>query len=221
MLIVLAIIVILTSLVVAVGGYVQKRSALARATGEISMLVSACESYKSDNGNYPRDTSGTTSKTDVINPKVDLNPIDPATKKKYEDSSLFLYMELSGDKTGSSNVPDGIPDDGQPRYLKDVEPRILKATRDTTTKAIISVQFLQDPFGFPYAYSTSAAKVEADFQTLLLQNPSLRATQSRKTGQALKGYNPGSFDLWSTGGKTTRKPGDTDEMIQANWVKNW
>ena len=99
MLTVLAIIVILTSLVVSVGGYVQKKSALARATGEISMLVSACESYKGDNGNYPRDipvTGTSTSVTDLIFPKVDFVP----TTAKYAASSLFLYKELSGDKTG-------------------------------------------------------------------------------------------------------------------------
>ena len=97
---VLAIIVILTSLVVSVGGYVQKKSALSRAAGEISMLVTACESYKSDNGNFPRDTTNAKS-TDAISPKADFVPTSDV-KGKYAASSLFLYKELSGDKTGSA-----------------------------------------------------------------------------------------------------------------------
>ena len=214
MLTVLAIIVILTSLVVSVGGYVQKKSALARATGEISMLVSACESYKGDNGNYPRDVptgANATSVTDLISPKVDFIP----TSAKYAASSLFLYKELSGDKTGGpSNKPDGIPDDGQPRYLKDVQAGILKVTKQAGSNNIASVDYLKDPFGFPYAYSTGAAKDEQTYQATILKNPVMRNTLARPTGNALHGFNAGSFDLWSTGGDTKGKGPDV-------WVKNW
>lgn len=216
---VLAIIVILTSLVVSVGGYVQKKSALARATGEISMLESSCESYKSDNGNFPRDTTKATV-TDAISPKVDFIP----TNAKYAASSLFLYKELSGDKTGSGGEPDGIPDDGQPRYLKDVETRILKATKNPTTKAIISVQYLQDPFGFAYAYSTSAVNDEQTYQKQILQNPALRNTLKRPTGTALHGFNSGRYDLWSTGGsvpKSTVTSATAMDLEWSKWVKNW
>ena len=218
MLTVLAIIVILTGLVVAVSGYVQKKASLARAGGEIALLISACESYKSDNGSHPRDT-GNKSVTDAINPMVDFIPTD----KKYTDSSLFLYKELSGDKTGSSGAPDGIPDDDQPRYLKDVETRILKATKNPTTKAIISVQCMQDPFGFPYAYSTSAAKVEQTYQTKILQNPALRSTEARKVGTEAQGFNVGSYDLWSTGGSNAKSTPAADKMNLewAKWIKNW
>ncbi len=216
---VLAIIVILTSLVVSVGGYVQKKSALSRATGEISMLISACESYKSDNGNFPRDTTNA-KVTDAISPKVDFIPTDA----KYAASSLFLYKELSGDKTGNGSAPDGIPDDGQPRYLKDVETRILKATKNPTTKAIISVQYMQDPFGFAYAYSTSAANDEQTYQTKILQNPALRNTLKRPTGTALHGFNAGSYDLWSTGGsvpKSAVSSATAMDLEWSKWVKNW
>lgn len=214
---VLAIIVILTGLVVAVSGYVQKKASLARAGGEIALLISACESYKSDNGSHPRDT-GNKSVTDAINPMVDFIPTD----KKYTESSLFLYKELSGDKTGSSNSPDGIPDDGQPRYLKDIEPRILKVIKNKQTNVITEVLYLQDPFGFPYAYSTSAAKDEQTYQTNLLKDPKLRKNPPpRATGNAVKGFNPGSYDLWSTGGRSARKGGDTNELLWASWVKNW
>lgn len=219
---VLAIIVILTSLVVSVGGYVQKKAALSRAAGEISMLVTACESYKSDNGNFPRDATAARV-TDAISPKVDFIPTTD-TNGKYAASSLFLYKELSGDKTGSGSAPDGIPDDGQPRYLKDVENRILKATKNPTTKAIISVQYLQDPFGNPYAYSTSAANDEQTYQRQILQNPALRKTLPRPTGNALHGFNAGSYDLWSTGGSIPKSGVSSSaamELEWAKWVKNW
>ena len=221
MLTVLAIIVILAGLVLAVGGYAQKKSALSRAAGELAMLMSACESYKSDNGNYPRDvpTSGN-SVTDVITPKQHFIPTDA----KYAAASLFLYKELSGDKTGKSGTPDGVPDDGEQRYMKEFEPRILNAKKDPTTKAILQVNYLQDPFGFPYAYSTAAAQNEQDYQTKLLRNPNSRNTITRPSGNALKGFNPGSFDLWSTGGSTPKSnPGSATAMDLewAKWVKNW
>jgi prepilin-type N-terminal cleavage/methylation domain-containing protein len=225
MLVVLAIIVILAGLVLSVGSYVQKKSALARASGEIAALSNACESYKSDNGNYPRDvpaTAGGASVTDDIWPKRDFDPTASGTAAKYAASSLFLYKELTGDKTGSTGgQPDGIPDDGQPRYLKEYDQRIVNATRNPTTKVITAVNYLQDPFGFPYAYSTAAASQEQAFQTNLLKNPGSKTTAARPTGVALHGFNPGSYDLWSTGGKTTRKGSDTDDVMWANWVKNW
>lgn len=222
MLTVLAIIVILTSMVISVGVYVQKRSALARSSGEIKMLEAACESYKSDTGSYPRDTV----KTDNINPKVDLIP----TAAKYAESSLFLYQELTGDKstTGDNDLkgkpgsgpPNGIPDFGEPRYLKEFEPRILNAVKDKVTKKISTVNFFQDPFGFSYAYSTGAAKDEQTYQTAILTDPSKISSLKRPTGAALHGFTPGSFDLWSTGGSNpTGKV--TPELEWAKWVKSW
>jgi prepilin-type N-terminal cleavage/methylation domain-containing protein len=221
MLTVLAIIVILSGLVLSVGGYVQKKSALARSSGEIAMIASACESYKSDNGGYPRDVSSTggTSTTDVLSPKQHFYPTDP----KYAAASLYLYKELSGDKTGKSNLPDGIPDDGEQRYFKELDTRIVNAKKDGS-KTIISVNYLQDPFGFPYAYSTWAAKDEQDYQTKLLQDPKNRSTLTRPTGAQLHGFNPGSFDLWSTGGSTPKSTPTTDAAMGlewAKWVRNW
>jgi prepilin-type N-terminal cleavage/methylation domain-containing protein len=222
MLTVLVIIVILSGLVLNLAGYVNNRSARARTEGEISMLLSACESYKADNGNYPRDTS-TSSVTDTISPKLHFTP----TATQYSASSLFLYEQLTGDLTtnGQANTqPDGIPDDGVPRYMKEYDPRILNATKDPNTKAITAVNYLQDPFGFPYAYSTAAANDEQKYQTQLLRNPGLASSITRPTGNALHGFNTGSFDLWSTGGSNpTSSPASTQAMqLQwAKWLKNW
>jgi prepilin-type N-terminal cleavage/methylation domain-containing protein len=216
MLTVLAIIVIIAGLVLAVGGYVQKKGALSRAAGEIAMLESACESYKSDNGSYPRDTS-TNSVTDLMYPKQYFSPTINSTQ--YTASSLFLYKQLTGDFSAN-----GVPSAGVPTYLKEYDPRILNATRDPSTKAIIQVNNLQDPFGFPYAYSTAAAADEQTFQKNLLINPGAVNTQQRLTGSALHGFNVGSYDLWSTGGSNatsnpTSPPAQALEW--AKWVKNW
>ena len=225
MLTVLAIIVILTGLVVSVGVYVQKKGALSRAAGEVKMLESACENYKGDNGSYPRDTAAN-SVTDNISPKVDFIP----TATKYAASSLFLYKELTGDKstTGDSDLkgqpgtgaPNGIPDFGEQRYLKEFEPRILSVVKDKTTGKITEVKGFQDPFAFSYAYSTAAAKDELTYQAALLTDPSKASSLLRPSGAKLRGFNPGGFDLWSTGGSnpTGKVTADTE---WAKWVKNW
>ncbi len=218
MLTVLAIIVVLAGLVLSVGGYVQKKAALSRTEGELHMLISACESYKGDNGSPPRDTpSSGTSVTDTLSPKQHFIPTDT----KYSDASLFLYKELSGDKKGTSGTkPDGIPDDGEQRYMKEYDLRILNATKDPTTKKITEVKYLQDPFGFPYAYSTAAAKDEEDFQKKLKLNPTSRGSITRPSGSKLNGFNPGSYDLWSTGGSTKLESGGS-AATWPRWIKNW
>jgi prepilin-type N-terminal cleavage/methylation domain-containing protein len=226
MLTVLAIIVILTGLVLSVGAYVQKRAALARTAGEVKMLESACENYKGDNGSYPRDSSAA-NVTDSINPKTDFSP----TTGAYAKSSLFLYMELTGDKSTTGDIdlggkqgsgpPNGIPDFGAPRYLKEFEPRILNAVKDKTTGKITSVNFIQDAFGFSYAYSTAAAKDEQTYRTELLKDPSKAATLKRPSGSSLHGFNAGSFDLWSTGGSNPTGKVTNSDLEWAKWVKNW
>ena len=56
-----------------------------------------------------------------------------------------------------------------------------------------NVQYIQDPFGFSYGYST--------------------ANQVDST----KGYNP-TFDLWTTCTLTNSPPSAAD---QNQWIKNW
>ena len=210
---VLAIIGILVVLVFSVGTYVYRKAMLVKTDGFKHKLESACEIYKADTGSYPRDIPSDTadnSVTDNLNPKVDFDP----TTGTYAKSSLFLYKELTGDKTG-----DGIPDDGEPRYLKEFEPRILNAVKDKTTGKITSVNFIQDGFGNSFAYSTAAAKDRQTYQTELLKDPSKASTLQPPTGAALHGFNDGAFDLWSTGGKTMKDT--TDDLTWAGWVKNW
>ena len=55
LLVVMAIIIVLAGLVLSTVGYVQKKGARSRAETEIAAMSAACESYKADNGIYPRD----------------------------------------------------------------------------------------------------------------------------------------------------------------------
>lgn len=219
MMTVIAVIVILTGLVLSIAGYATRNGALARAAGEIEMIKSACESYKADNGSYPRDVpDGGGGVTDMLQPKRDFSPVSSL----YTNASLFLYKQLSGDKTGgASDLPDGIPDEGEPRYFKELDKRILNTMKDPVKKTITKVNYIQDPFGFSYGYSTVAAKLEEDFQRQLKLGTT---SATRKTGAAQLGFNAGSFDLWSTGGdNTTTSPGTDDSkgLKWAKWVKNW
>ncbi|HET9856883.1 MAG TPA: hypothetical protein VFP99_03540, partial [Chthoniobacterales bacterium] len=59
LLVVISIIIILAGLILSTVGYVQKKGALARAEAEIAGMSAALESYKADNGIYPRQTATT------------------------------------------------------------------------------------------------------------------------------------------------------------------
>ena len=61
LLVVMAIIAILAGLILQTAGYIQRKSATARAEAEIAALSAALESYKTDTGDYPRSASVTNS----------------------------------------------------------------------------------------------------------------------------------------------------------------
>src|SRR5260221_12215916 len=65
LLVVIAIIIILAGLILSTVGYVQKKGARSRAEAEIAAMSAALESYKADNGIYPRDTN-----TDTLDARV-------------------------------------------------------------------------------------------------------------------------------------------------------
>src|SRR2546423_11748235 len=87
LLVVFGIILILAGLVLSTVGYARKKGARARAETEIAAMAAACESYKSDNGIYPRDASF----TDLLDAQASRDPC------AYTDASLYLYKQLSGD----------------------------------------------------------------------------------------------------------------------------
>src|SRR6267378_3892586 len=109
LLVVIIIILILAGLVLSISSYVQNKGARARAETEIAAMSAALESYKADNGIYPRGpatatTIGSTTipanVTDTFDPRTSGNPTS-TTSPTYSQASLYLYTQLSGDSTGS------------------------------------------------------------------------------------------------------------------------
>lgn len=207
MLTVMAVIAVLASLIVAVQAYANKKAAVTRADGEIHAMTSSCENYKADFGVYPRDDSAE-QVTDLLDPREDGDP----ASAKYRNASLFLYKMLSGDAvqgttppttpTTTADRPDGKAE------TKGYHEFSASALRKTSNNEI---QFIQDPFGNAYGYSTAGAASADKFREELQKNPN--ATRGEE-----KGFNP-TFDLWSTGGVTSAGT-DINEK-RKRWVKNW
>jgi len=189
LIVVIGVIIVLTGLVLSTVGYARKKGARARAQTEIAAMSAACESYKADNGVYPRGpatatTIGTVTipvnVTDNLNAKVKGDPTS-TTNPTYGETSLYLYTLLSGDSNGSRNP-------GGKSYMQ-FKPNMLLPSGGAGTVTAIA-----DPFGNSYGYST--------------------ANQADPT----QGYNP-TFDLWSTAGLTANPPNPdtiTPQWIK-NW----
>ena len=169
LLIVMAIIIILAGLVLGISGYAHEKGARSRAEAEIAAMSAALESYKADNGVYVS--------TDVTN-GLAATEKDPTA---YRSASLDLYKFLSGDRNA-----DGTAEPGQKSYFA-FKAQMLGGPRDSAGN--VTIQYLRDPFGNSYGYSTAKASTPA----------------------SASGYNP-TYDLWSTGGSTT----DTAKWIK-NW----
>jgi len=169
LIVVIAVIIILTGLVLSTVGYVQKKGARSRAETEIAAMSAACESYKADNGIYPRNAD-----TDGLNAQTSGNP----NSSQYQNASLYLYNALFGATNGSRT-----PATGAKSYFA-FKPNMLSPTDQTQ-----NVQFIKDPFGNSYGYSTA-----------------------NQANQA-QGYNP-TFDIWSTAGLTSGT--DSTQWIK-NW----
>ena len=139
LLIVIAVIVVLTGLILTTIGYVQKKGARARAETEIAAMSAACESYKADNGIYPRDTTNNT--TDTLNARTNLDP----SAAVYSAASLFLYEQLAGVTSGSRSA---IP--SAKTYFTFKANMLLPAPPSTS-----DITAIRDPFGNSYGYSTA------------------------------------------------------------------
>jgi type II secretory pathway pseudopilin PulG len=136
LLIVIAIILVLAGLILATSGYVQTKSKRSRAEAEVAALSAALENYRADNGIYPTDTpNGTTNSLDA---RTMFNP----TATPYAASSLFLYLQLSGDSTGSRVSTE--------KSYFPFKPNML-LPKDQTH----AVTAIADPFGHSYGYSTA------------------------------------------------------------------
>ncbi len=192
---VMAVIAILAGLVLSTAGYVQKKAAMSKAQSEIAALSAACESYKADNGVYPRGPTTSGSNTIPLNATDSLDPRKsgkPATAA-YMNASLYLYGELSGDRNLDRKI-----DTGAKTYFE-FNPAILTPVGGTGT-----VTAIVDPFGNSYGYSTA-------YQADMEKDPSKPPA---------RGFNP-TFDLWSTSGNATDPPATPPDTVTVKWIKNW
>jgi prepilin-type N-terminal cleavage/methylation domain-containing protein len=148
-LIVIAIIVVLVGLILTTIGYVQKKEARTRAETEIAAISAACESYKADNGIYPRDTTNNT--TDTLNARSDSDPSVTPFPNVYQNASQFLYGELSGDRN-FNNVIDAAEQANRAYFT--FKPQMLEGPKDANGN-LTAVSYIRDPFGNSYGYSTA------------------------------------------------------------------
>jgi type II secretory pathway pseudopilin PulG len=139
LLIVIATIIVLAGLVLSTVGYVQKKGARSRAETEIAAMSVACESYKADNGIYPRDNT-TNQYTDTLDARQNFD----ATQTVYQNASLYLYDALFGATSGSRT-----PNAGARSYFT------FKPNQLSPSDQNQPVVFIRDPFGNSYGYSTA------------------------------------------------------------------
>src|SRR5438105_13814863 len=139
LLVVIIIILILAGLILSISSYVQNKGARARAETEIAAMSDALESYKADNGIYPRDNPGN-QYTDNLNAKADFDP----TQSKYKNASLYLFFQLSGLDANQQAVAN------MKSYFA-FKPQMLAHPAGNTT----TVAYVRDPFGNSYGYSTA------------------------------------------------------------------
>jgi type II secretory pathway pseudopilin PulG len=197
LLVVISIIIILAGLILSTAGYVQKKGSRSRAEAEIAAMSAALESYKADNGIYPRDCN-----TDQL---VAMSSGDPTA---YQAASLYLYKQLSGDSNANFQPPPGA------RGYFTFKPQMLEGPRGANGN-LTGVSYIKDPFGKSYGYSTLSANY-LDWQNYLdCVNRGGTCQPPNCAQPSAAGFNP-TFDLWSTAGTTS---GSTNDRNQ--WIKNW
>jgi type II secretory pathway pseudopilin PulG len=201
LLVVISIIIILAGLILATTGYVEKKGARSRAESEIAAMSAAMESYKADNGIYPRGNANLSTNCPYDTDNLDAQTAGNPTT--YQLASLFLYKQLSGDTSANLQPPAGA------KSYFTFKPQMLYGPKDSNGN-LTGVTYIKDPFGNSYGYSTAYANyLDQVNGTGCYTTPNPSAT--------VRGYNP-SFDLWSTDSLNTNPPTST---ITAQWVKNW
>lgn len=134
--VVFGLILVLSGLILSTVGYVRKKAGRARAEGEIAAMSAALENYKSDNATYAFDPAGSTNTLDAR------SNFDPSAAV-YQNASLYLYKQLSGDTSANRN-PTG-------KSYMNFKPKMLLPLDGS-----VPVTAIADPFGNSYGYSTAA-----------------------------------------------------------------
>ncbi len=195
LLVVIAIIIVLAGLILSTMGYVRKKGARSRAETEIAAMSAALESYKADNAVYPRPPPAPNTTTDTLDARTMGDP----TTTNYKAASLVLYRALSGDRN-LNRIVDAADENldidgstlGTPLTQLPTSYYTFKPNQLSPTDQSLPIEFIRDPFGNSYGYSTANQVNSAN------------------------GYNP-TFDLWSTAGLTAA-PSST---VTPQWIKNW
>jgi prepilin-type N-terminal cleavage/methylation domain-containing protein len=143
LLVVIIIILILAGLVLSISSYVQNKGARARAETEIAAISAALESYKADNGIYPRD-GPPNNFTDTLDARINLVPAPLPSPNAYTNASFYLYSQLSGLDQNQQPVA------GMKSYFTFKSQMLGHPAGNTTT-----VTYIRDPFGNSYGYSTA------------------------------------------------------------------
>jgi len=188
LIVVVGIIAILSALVLSTVGYARKKAARVRTETEIAAISAACESYKADNGIYPR--SSTTDAFTAISNRTPPDPqptsYDPSVTA-YSFTSFWLYGQLSGNPSGDRTTYT------QQRYMQ------FKANMLSPPDGTSTVTAIRDPFGNSYGYSTA--------QAFYIDNPNVNVNN---------GFNP-TFDLWSTAGTSSATDAAYENVWMKNW----
>ncbi|MEI6561314.1 MAG: type II secretion system protein GspG [Verrucomicrobiota bacterium] len=143
-LVVISIITVLAGLAVSAMSGAQNSAARNRARAEISALSLAIESYKTDNGDYPRDTNT----TDALDATQATSGGALISNGAYMPSSVTLYSALSGDSSLLGTATAKVYFPFRPNMLYPKVPAGTARTAATKVQAII------DPFRNCYGYST-------------------------------------------------------------------
>ena len=197
MITVMAVIVILVGLVVGVYSYAQKKAAERRTTAEIATIGMAIKNYETDNASPPRDET-----TDTLDPRKHGAPNDSEQLKLFKVASQALYKALSGDTDldFKSTEKSYAPDFFRPERIKFDDPK----------KTDRKVEYIVDPYGYCYGYSTLGLTADENYRAELRKKPNAERPKDQ-------GFNP-TFDLWSTAGSNVTAPTDLDRQ---KWIKNW
>jgi prepilin-type N-terminal cleavage/methylation domain-containing protein len=172
LLVVMSIIAMLAGLTLSTVQYAQNKAARDRAKAEISALELALESYKVDNGDYPRDDGSTDSTAMMASakPTVVIARNGGSAPALSGSSSVVLYKALSGDND-ADRVVSSTERSSYRTYFPFKQGVLFPRNGVGTVTAVI------DPFGNVYGYSTIGSG-------------------TANTSGSL-GMNP-TFDLWST-----------------------
>ena len=190
---VIAIILLLAGLLLGIAGNANYKSSMARANAEVNALSTALESYKADNGTYPRNSD-----TDALKAQGNGTPPDPST---YLAANKYLFQTLSGYGANPTGTLVTKP------YF-DFKPGQLSTGNANATTSTTIV----DPFGLNYGYSTSYAAAQDNLNTNNTPIPTNSGYNPTFDLWSTGGY--------GTGGKTY-PTAVTAANYNTLWAKNW